>query len=487
MTRILVGIANHGTKNRKYLDQLFSAYRAMSHDVDFVIFSDAPKDLGPDVEVRVGAPSPNPWSLPFASRTLFAERADEYDLFIYTEDDTLIEQAHIDAFLAVDAVLPPDCIPGFMRYELDPAGNRSFCTVHTGYHWVPESVQRHGDLAFAEFTNPHSACHVLTRDHLRRALRSGGFLVPPHEGRFDMLATAASDPYTQCGLTRLLCVSRIDDFLLHHLPNVYLGRFGIDAKAFYAQAHAIERMAAAGTPGGSLFDGVTKLDADLWDKRYYGEPDPIVVEELGHPASVLSIGTTSGELENVLAAGGARVLAVPIDDIVGAAAATGDVEVLPADLNEALTKVDGQRFEAIALVDVLAHVPDPAGLLVRLAPLLAAGGRLVATSPNFRHHRLRHRINKGPDPAADGDFASRGLHLTTPETVAGWLAVAGLEVASERYSVGDGKVKQAQRLTRGRVDQWLGTTVITVAGANEKAQGRVGNHTHETWAPTESD
>ena len=39
-------------------------------------------------------------------------------------------------------------------------------------------------------------------------------------------------------------------------------------------------------------------------------------------------------------------------------------------------------FEGILLLAVLEHVPEPASVLARLAPLLAPGGRLVATTPH---------------------------------------------------------------------------------------------------------
>ncbi|HTS01857.1 MAG TPA: class I SAM-dependent methyltransferase [Thermoanaerobaculia bacterium] len=39
-------------------------------------------------------------------------------------------------------------------------------------------------------------------------------------------------------------------------------------------------------------------------------------------------------------------------------------------------------FEGILLLAVLEHVPDPSGVLARLAPLLSPSGRLVATTPH---------------------------------------------------------------------------------------------------------
>lgn len=39
-------------------------------------------------------------------------------------------------------------------------------------------------------------------------------------------------------------------------------------------------------------------------------------------------------------------------------------------------------FEGILLLAVLEHVPDPSGVLARLAPLLSPSGRLVVTTPH---------------------------------------------------------------------------------------------------------
>ena len=130
--KVLVAIANYGTGNRRYLDILLREYRSMSFDVDVVVLSDIPKDLGSDIEVAVGLPLPkDPLSLPFAHKRIFAERCNEYDLFIFSEDDTLIRQKNIEAFLEVTNVLPCNEIAGFLRYEEDIQGNRYCSSVHS--------------------------------------------------------------------------------------------------------------------------------------------------------------------------------------------------------------------------------------------------------------------------------------------------------------------------------------------------------------------
>jgi len=226
--RVLVAIANHGTKNRVFLDRLLVSYRSMTrYDLDLVVHSNVPKDLGAGIEVRVGLPSPDPWSLPFAHKRLFAERADDYDLFLYSEDDTLLEERHIEAFLEVTPKLPEDCIAGFMRYEVDADGRKTYSGMHSHFHWDSRSVSTHGGEVFAHHTNDHAACYLMTRSQLKGAIASGGYLLPPVTSNYGMPETAATDPYAQCGMRKVVCISRFDDFCLHHLPNAYCGKLGL--------------------------------------------------------------------------------------------------------------------------------------------------------------------------------------------------------------------------------------------------------------------
>jgi hypothetical protein len=94
--KVLVGIANYGTGNDHFLRRLIAEYQGMEYRVDVVVFSNVRKALDPWIELIVGLPNRNPWSLPFAHKQVFAERADEYELFIYSEDDTLITEHNIE-------------------------------------------------------------------------------------------------------------------------------------------------------------------------------------------------------------------------------------------------------------------------------------------------------------------------------------------------------------------------------------------------------
>ena len=114
--RLLVALASYGVQNLKFLKQIIETYQRMPFETDVVVLSEAPKDLGMDrVKVAVGLPSPNPWSLPFAHKRIFAENVDRYDLFIYSEDDMGVPEKCLQAFLRVTPHLADDEIAGFLR------------------------------------------------------------------------------------------------------------------------------------------------------------------------------------------------------------------------------------------------------------------------------------------------------------------------------------------------------------------------------------
>src|SRR5580698_1288337 len=140
--RLLVTIASFGDKNLGFLKKIIQNYRNLPFEVDVVVLSNNPKDLGESVKVVVGLPTEDPWSLPFAHKPVLAENADRYDLFIYTEDDMEVTERNLQAFLDATPHLAPTEIAGFLRYEIDQAGEWSFPDVHGIFRWKPETVER---------------------------------------------------------------------------------------------------------------------------------------------------------------------------------------------------------------------------------------------------------------------------------------------------------------------------------------------------------
>lgn len=392
--RLLVVIASFGSKNLQLLKKQIACYQQMDFDVDVVVVSNDAKDLGHDVETVVGLPIGNPWSLPFAHKPIFLERVDQYDLFAYSEDDIGVTEANIKAFIEVNRHLHANEVAGFIRYELNSAGERYFPDVFGQFHWVASSAQRRGPHTIAQFTNEHAAFYLLTRHQLRTAIASGGFMKPPYEGEYDMLCTAATDPYTSCGLRKVVCVSSLEDFSVHHLSNRYVGIMGATHATVQKQVAALMQIGNRNKTGSHLFKMVTKLRLADWGKSYYEPVDARVIEAVKPgKASVLTIGSGWGATERALMERGATVTALPLDAVIGSLMTGAGVEMVEGTIEQCFEQLTGRSFDYVVIGNLLHLIPNPRETLRMCAALLNQAGAIVVYGPNF--YTLRTKLKQG--------------------------------------------------------------------------------------------
>jgi hypothetical protein len=64
--------------------------------------------------------------------------------------------------------------------------------------------------------------YSLSKQQLRRAIFSGGYLVSPHVRPYGILEQGSSDIYTQCGFKPKFLPLPINPVLVHHIPNKYV-------------------------------------------------------------------------------------------------------------------------------------------------------------------------------------------------------------------------------------------------------------------------
>jgi len=465
--KILAVIANYGTKNERYLLQLLEAYRSMKHRVDIAVLSNISKDFGPDVEVIVGLPDPDPWSLPFGYKTVMNARRNDYDLFIYTEDDTLITEDNISAFLDLTKFLNDDEIAGFMRYEIGPDNQKYYSTIHGSYFWDPRSIRRRGHYTLAHYTNDHSGGFILTAPQLKKCLDSGGFMQGVRKGRYDMLCTAATDPYTQCGMQKLVPVSHLERFLLAHLPNVYLGRIGIRAEELAPQLNKMAEMAGSGRTSEPLFETRAGLDTTEFDKQYY-EPCRTDLIELTapHAQTFLSIGCGWGKTEAGLLGEGKRVTAIPLDEVIGASAAARGIETIESDFEAAFGKLDDRRFDCIIIHEILEHLSDPQTLLNRLASFLAKNGQLIVSLHHIGPIRgWWRRLREDPimkQLNEISNFSQFRFQILSPEIVCHWMKRCGLKNINSKLLHPDSKMRYTS-LKRQLLNRLWAQNIIILA------------------------
>ncbi|WP_309775462.1 class I SAM-dependent methyltransferase [Nitrobacter vulgaris] len=429
-----MALASYGTSNNRHLERLIREYRSMALDVDIVILSNIDKKSTPGVECRVGLPSRDPWSLPFAHKKLFAERADQHDLFIYSEDDILITERQLRAFLEVTAVLPDDEVAGFIRMEKSSDGSISYPDMHDEYHWDVGSLRSRENYTLASFTNEHAACYVLTQNQLRKAIKSGGFLVEPYEWKHDLLCTAATDPYIQCGFTKLIPISDFDNFTVHHLSNKYAGKVGVDEAEMRAQIDAMMQLSESAGATRPLFNTETKLWRRMYSKNYYDRVSQEVISMIPPEArTVLSVGCGSGATECRLKERGLRVLAIPLDPVVCGSAAERGVEMVFGDFHDAKEKLGNQAVDCVLLSNVLHLIPDPVEVLSLFRGSMTEKSVMIIEAPNmrcvseaWRRVRYAHRYR------GLGNYDLSGTHYSSLAKVRDWCSRSGLTVCGTR-------------------------------------------------------
>lgn len=445
----------------------------MPFEVDVIVLSNINKQVGAGVDLRVGLPTGDPWSLPFGHQRLFADRLDDYDVFIYSEDDVLITRRNIDAFLRVVEVLPKEEIPGFLRYEQGADGEVNYPDVHGHFHWDAASARLRGHYVLAFLTNEHSACYALTRGQLRRAINSGGYLVDAHEGRYDLLCTAATDPYTQCGFTKLVCISHVDDFLVHHLPNNYVGTaFGVGDRELRGQLGVLLGIAQNGQRPAPLFPTETKLKGCTYSKNYYEPAEPEVLSAIPEGVkTVLSVGCGWGSTERRLSERGLHVSAVPLDPVIPCGARAGGIEIIDGDLATARRALAGKKFDCLLISNVLHLVPDPVGVLSSCASLLPDDGTAVAVTPNMARLTAIWRWLRGDaGNAAPGSYERTGVHRVSKRVLSRWFRSAGMRV--ERVVQLGPRSTLGRRLVARLLGSWMADGFVVVARKHSSTRAR---------------
>jgi 2-polyprenyl-3-methyl-5-hydroxy-6-metoxy-1,4-benzoquinol methylase len=436
------------------------------YEVDIVILSNIPKDLGSDVEVIVGLPTKDPWSLPYGHKALFSERITQYDLFIYSEDDILITEQNLDVFVKITQILPDKYIAGFMRYEISGNGKKYYPDLHACYHWDPNSVLKIGEYIFAHCTNEHSACFVLTQCQLKKAIYSGGFLLPPRIGRYDMLVTAATDPYTQCGMKKLICISHLNEFSLHHLSNVYIGSMSLDAEWADREIEKLKSLCAMKTIFGPLFNPKTKLENDSWDKLYYESCRKDILSLIPKGVKrVLSVGCGWGLTESELIKKGIEVVGIPLDCVILVSAEARGIKVVPPSFEAAKEALRGESFDCVIFPDVLQHLTDPISLVRDFMNLLETNGCMIISVPNFNHPSAVRKRMLGKilfsKVTYRHDFEKYKLHFTTRRVLYAWLKRCGLEVV-QSYQQVEPHHERLNRFTPGRLKGILSRNVVVL-------------------------
>ena len=145
--------------------------------------------------------------LPFKHRQYFCEKLDDFDYFLFTENDILVTQESVDFIVEKSSLIEHNEIIGFCRYE-EKEGVKYFTDYDVGSRLTLHHAWRQSGQVFFTPDSMYSGCYLLSKSQLKRAILSGGYLVSPHVRPYGILEQGSSDIYTQCGFKPKLFANR---------------------------------------------------------------------------------------------------------------------------------------------------------------------------------------------------------------------------------------------------------------------------------------
>ena len=177
---LLICIAFHYSENRlqylkKVLDRFLNTYKTPFHIIIDTNTSETQtvlKELFPlqiesnIIEISVHDTLPHPYCLTWAHRFHIKERIEEYETFMYLEDDMDIPYENFVNYLENFNMVWPHFVPSFVRVESD-----SNSELFSSDHLLSHTIQRSNLIQFGskEFTRLHMdycALWIMPRDAL---------------------------------------------------------------------------------------------------------------------------------------------------------------------------------------------------------------------------------------------------------------------------------------------------------------------------------
>lgn len=221
MKRILAVLVNYGDEQLQYLEQVVNSLKSFEkHKVSVIVNSNIPLEIEGIDQVNV-IQLEDYQLLPLTCKQVLWHYREDFDVFLFGENDHLFLEHHIDKYLEYVDILPQDRIAGLIQYEENETG-RYYPAYHAYYDWDYNSVEEYGGKKFAHFTNVHQATFILTKEQLERIGNIHNFTQFFGSSHYSVKCKVNTDIYQFCRMKKMICISEFEDNLIHHLPNIYI-------------------------------------------------------------------------------------------------------------------------------------------------------------------------------------------------------------------------------------------------------------------------
>jgi len=222
MKKLRVSIANYSDKQLNYLNKVIDEYRSYkNYEVDINIHSTILIGRN-DVKTTLHDAS---GKMVYFHRQEFIDCRNDYDLYLYSENDMLIKEDTMDTFVKYSKILPIDHALSFIRYEkINNEGEMYFPDLwpHVGHVKSPWYVIN--ETPYFILTNPHQCYWLLTKESLNHSIDNTNFLINGDPGT-ETASTGVYEGWPHGGangvIKRVWTLNK-DDLMkcfVHHLPN----------------------------------------------------------------------------------------------------------------------------------------------------------------------------------------------------------------------------------------------------------------------------
>ena len=255
--RVLAVIVNYGNKQLEYLKRIIQEYdNFRKYKVKVILIStehiNGLKYKNLEIKQEIFDASLGYW-LAHKHKKFIAENKDKFDIFVYSENDMLITEENIDVFAKHSKNLSKiNLVPAFLRYETNNGKDKCLIDLHPNHaanripfyfamkhiiSLLPEKTAlalglhpiirknniRVNGKKYFEVQNLHQGSYVLTKSQLKTVLGSGNYF-NEKKNYAGIREGAASNVYANCGITKVISQEDLENSLIHHLPEKYVGK-----------------------------------------------------------------------------------------------------------------------------------------------------------------------------------------------------------------------------------------------------------------------
>ena len=219
---VLVSLVNYGYEQVNYLEEVINEIKKFKkYNVKIIVNTNVNLNINGIDELNLINNLSDYQLLPLTCRKTIWDNKDNFDIFIYGENDHLFKEYHIDKHIEYSKILPKDRITGLIQYEENKDGY-FYPAYHAHYEWDYESVEKYGDKIFAHFTNLHQATFILTKEQLHTIGKQFDFCDFFATSNYSKKCKVNTDIYEFTTYKKLICISEFKENLIHHLPNLYI-------------------------------------------------------------------------------------------------------------------------------------------------------------------------------------------------------------------------------------------------------------------------